>query len=223
MQQDAQLAFASGADRWNLGHRSIVADTAQEMTQKGPWRLLCRSSREYCMPVEVIVVFVVNNLVSQRTVSLASAFVHCESDEIHIVTSVIGEQHIPAASSFLESFQSENLLNPCIIRRRVLARGQGRVTFPSFRCVVPSWEKRQVVRVIEDYIEKVGATLLVVGSENLAKESSETIGSFCVSVVKTIRDIPILVAKVNSVGKSHRQQTGEGSPRKRRFQRRFVS
>ena len=68
-----------------------------------------------------------------------------------------------------------------------------------------------MVRVIEDYIDRVGATLLVVGSENLAKESSETIGSFCISVVKTIRDVPILVAKVNSIGKAHRQQAGEGS------------
>jgi len=54
-----------------------------------------------------------------------------------------------------------------------------------------------------DYIKAVNATMLVLGSENLAKDSSQTIGSFCLSAVKSFHEIPVLIVKVNSVGECH--------------------
>ena len=57
---------------------------------------------------------------------------------------------------------------------------------------------------MDEYLQAVHGTLLVLGSENLAKDSSATIGSFCMSVAKALHHIPLLIAKVNSVGICHR-------------------
>lgn len=79
--------------------------------------------------VAVIVVFVTQNMVCNRTVRLASFFAKRETDEIHIVTSVVGDQHISKASDFLKSFQVEDLPRKCFLKQSVLMRGQGKVIY----------------------------------------------------------------------------------------------
>lgn len=63
-----------------------------------------------------------------------------------------------------------------------------------------------MIDAMEDYLHEVNARLVVVGSENLAKESSEVIGSFAMTVVKTINYLPVLIVKVNSMGECHRKR-----------------
>eukprot|EP00210_Caulerpa_lentillifera_P008734 g8331.t1 len=140
----------------------------------------------------IVVAFIVENLVSRKTASLASFFVNENTDELHLVTSVAGEQHVAATMEFLESIQHSLIPSNCSILCKVLIRGQGRV-----------------MDMMEDYIHEVKAKLVVVGSENLSKENTEVIGSFAMTVVKTINYLPVLIVKINSTGECHKRHTVE--------------
>lgn len=75
----------------------------------------------------VIVVFVTPNLVSSRTVNLAAKFIRKDTDELHLVTSVVGDQHIPSADDFVRNFNTEGLRTKAVVHYKVLARGRGKV------------------------------------------------------------------------------------------------
>ena len=57
---------------------------------------------------------------------------------------------------------------------------------------------------MEQYARSVSGDVVVVGSEQLSNQAAEVMGSFCMTVVKTLTFLPVLVVKVNTVGESHR-------------------
>lgn len=127
MLQDAQFECSSVISRWTARYGATVVESGKKKTKKGSL-LRFLLFRDLGNVVGVIVVFVTQNLVSKRTVSLATCFTQRETDEVHIVTSVVGDQHIADAEAFLETFQAAPLPRSCIIRCVVLTRGQGRVS-----------------------------------------------------------------------------------------------
>lgn len=62
----------------------------------------------------------------------------------------------------------------------------------------------QVLDVLNQYVIEVSPDLVVIGSEQLSKHSSELMGSFSLTAVKTLTYVPVLVVKINTVGECHK-------------------
>lgn len=68
----------------------------------------------------------------------------------------------------------------------------------------------QVLDVLDQYIVDVCPDLVVLGSEQLSKHSSELMGSFSLTAVKTLIHVPVLVVKINTMGECHKPSVAFG-------------
>ncbi|GMH39988.1 hypothetical protein BSKO_07892 [Bryopsis sp. KO-2023] len=175
--QDIQSAFQLAAISSSTDQAPVVVKSKMQTNKKG----------------SVIVIFVVDNLVSKMAHRTVRLFLRSEMDELHIVTSIVGDESGDKANELLGSFQDNFARNKVI--HKVLKRGQAKV-----------------LDVMEQYVKEVSADLVVIGSEQLSKNVSEVMGSFAMTVVKSLTFIPVLVVKVNTSGDCHKPQETYGRP-----------
>lgn len=85
----------------------------------------CNLKRVLLCAGTIIVLFVTENLVSKMAFQMAKAFLRHEVDQLHIVTSVVGEQGLEKGNQLLESYQDPLVNNKIILK--ILTRGQAKV------------------------------------------------------------------------------------------------